>query len=400
MHFSYYIGKRYLFSKSSNNAINIISFIAGIGVIIGAAALLIVLSGFAGLKEYTLAFSSFIDPDLKVLPAEGKLFVLSEEKIKALQENPNIASFSQIVEEKVILNSEDKNEAVLLKGVDENYPKSTIDSIMGRGQWFDQKSNQIVSGWGVSNNLSFGVFDFTRPLKIYVPRPGKGQISSVKSAFNSVSAVNVGIFEINENLDFSQIFSSVALARHLLNYEDNEVSALEIQLNDGANEEEVIASITTLFDNSVIVKNRIQLNDGLYKMLNTENLAVYLIFTLVMIIALFNVIGSIIMMILDKKHNLSTLYNLGATVKEIRRIFFVQGSLMVVLGGIIGIFIGSILIWIQEITGFVPITPSLAYPVNLTFGNVVLVLLTISILGIIASKLASRRISHQLINSI
>ena len=155
--------------------------------------------------------------------------------------------------------------------------------------------------------------------------------------------------------------------------------------------------LSTLFDQEVVVKNRIQLNDSLYKMLNTENLAVYLIFTLAMIIALFNVIGSIIMMILDKKKNLSTLYNLGATVNDIQKIFFLQGSLMVVLGGIAGVVLGSILVWIQKVTGFVPITPTLPYPVELTLMNVFIVLATICVLGIFSSWLASKRVGPHLV---
>ena len=400
MGFPLYIAKRYLFSKSRNNAINIITLIAAIGVIIGAAALLIVLSGFAGLKDYTLAFSSFVDPDLKVLPLKGKSFELDENIIAKINANPDIASYSEVIEERVILGLEDKNEAVTLKGVDENYPSETVDSILSRGQWLSQQSNQIVAGWGIASNLSFGVFDFNKSLKIYVPKPGKGQISSVKGAFNSVTAVNAGVFEINENLDYSMVYANIDMARHLLNYSDSQVSAIELSLSPEADQEKVIAFIDELFDSNVETKNRFQLNDGLYKMLNTENLAVYLIFTLVMIIALFNVIGSIIMMILDKKNNLGTLYNLGATVGDIRKIFFLQGSLMVVLGGLIGVIIGALLVWIQKITGFVPITPTLAYPVKLTAMNVILVLVTISVLGILASMLASRRISKNLIQAI
>jgi lipoprotein-releasing system permease protein len=154
-----------------------------------------------------------------------------------------------------------------------------------------------------------------------------------------------------------------------------------------------------IFGDNIIIKTRAQLNDALYKMLNTENLAVYLIFTLVLIIALFNVIGSIIMMILDKKKNLNTLFNLGVTLKDIRRIFFLQGSLMTVLGGGLGLLLGYVIILLQDRFALIMITPSLPYPVTIKPINFIIVFATISVLGILASKIASSRISKQLITT-
>ncbi|NNK70530.1 MAG: ABC transporter permease [Flavobacteriaceae bacterium] len=399
MNVPFYIAKRYLFSKSSNNAINIITIIAAFGIVIGSAALFIVLSGFAGLKDFTLQFTSFVDPDLKVLPSTGKSFIFTEEQDSLLRQESDIISYSRIIEEKVLINFDDKNEGVFLKGVDESFPKKTIDSILSRGQWFDPESNEIVAGWGVANTLSFGIFDFAKTVNIYVPKPGKGQISSVRSAFNSVNAVNTGVFQVNENLDQSYIFTSLRLARILLNYSPRQVSALEVLIDPEADAELVKGRLHQILGPEMIIKDRVQLNDALYKMLNTENLAVYLIFTLILIIALFNVIGSIIMMILDKKKNLNTLFNLGITVKDIRKIFFLQGSLMTILGGLVGVILGVILVMLQQAFEFVMITPSLPYPVSMKPLNIVLVLATIIILGAIASKLASSRISPGLIQT-
>jgi lipoprotein-releasing system permease protein len=171
-------------------------------------------------------------------------------------------------------------------------------------------------------------------------------------------------------------------------------------LSSNADIEQTKQEVASLFGDGVIIKNRFQLNDALYKMLNTENLAVYLIFTLILIIALFNVIGSIIMMILDKQKNIATLYNLGATLTEIKRIFFYQGSLMSVLGGVIGIVLGFALVAFQLYgpeSLKIMITPSLAYPVTIKPINFLVVFATISVLGIIASKLASSRINSKLI---
>ena len=400
MNFPFYIAKRYLLSKSANNAINFITIIAAVGIIIGSAALFIVLSGFAGLKDFTLEFSSYVDPNLKISPSQGKSFVLSQAEFDQISKIEGVVSYSKVIEERVLINFDDKNEAIMLKGVDEKYPKKTIDSILTRGNWFDNDSFEIVAGWGVSNNLSFGILDFAKTIKIYVPKPGQGQITSIKSAFNSISAVNVGVFQINENLDNSYVYTNLNTAKLLLNYSNDQISALEIILMDDDLSDDVKEQLLSILGDKVIIKNRAQLNDALYKMLNTEYLAVYLIFTLILIIALFNVIGSIIMMILDKKKNLNTLYNIGVTVKDIRKIFFFQGSLMSILGGIIGVSLGFILIVLQQSFNLVMITPSLPYPVSIKTVNVIIVILTISILGIVASKIASARISKQLVRTV
>lgn len=399
MNVSLYIAKRYLFSKSSNNAINFITIIAAIGVIIGSASLFIVLSGFAGLKDFSLQFSSIVDPDLKILSAKGKSFKITQEELTQLDALKGIASYSKVIEERVILNFDNKHIIANLKGVDENYPKSTIDSILVQGHWFEPNTDQIVSGWGISNNLSFGVFDFAKTIRISVPKPGKGQVSSIKGIFNSVNATNSGVFQINEELDNMYVFANFDTAQYLLGYKKNQISAIELQLTNPEDILIIKQQLLNVFGNKIVVKNRMQLNDALYKMLNTEYLAVYLIFTLVLIIALFNVIGSIVMMILDKKKNLNTLFNLGATIKDIRYIFFLQGSLMTLIGGSIGLLLGFILIWFQKMFSLVMITSSLPYPVTIKPVNFVIVFATISILGILASKIASARISKQLITA-
>jgi len=395
---SLYIAKRYLLSKSSNNAINIITIIAAIGVIIGSASLFIVLSGFAGLKDFSLQFSSLVDPDLKAIASQGKSFTFTQDQLNQIHDL-DIISYSKVIEERVVLNFNNKNLVVNLKGVDENYPKSTIDYILVQGQWFEPNTDQIVAGWGVSNNLSFGVFDYAKTIRISVPKPGKGQISSIKSAFNSINATNSGVFQINEDLDNSYVYANLETVKYLLNYKDNQVSAIEFQVSNLEDIDTVRQRLYDIFGDNIIIKTRAQLNDALYKMLNTENLAVYLIFTLVLIIALFNVIGSIIMMILDKKKNLNTLFNLGVTLKDIRHIFFLQGSLMTVLGGGLGLLLGYVIILLQDGFSLIMITPSLPYPVTIKPINFIIVFATISVLGILASKIASSRISKQLITT-
>ncbi|WP_242158006.1 ABC transporter permease [Aestuariivivens sediminis] len=404
MNFPLYIAKRYLRAKSSNNAINIITIIALVGVILGAASLFVVLSGFAGLKDFTLQFSTIIDPDLKAETAKGKSFFLSEEETRQLDLIEDVTVYSKVLEERVFIMSDDKSyPSAYIKGVDNNFKKvNTVDSILDQGSWFQDKTNQIVVGSGISFNLSFGVLDYNKAISIYVPKPGKGQITSAEKAFNTVNAVNVGVFSINEKLNDTYVFSPLSLAQRLLNYKPNQISAIEFKLRSGADQELVRARIKQVLGNKVVLKNRVQLNDALYKMLNTENLAVYLIFTLVLIIALFNIIGSIIMMILDKRKSLNTLFNIGVNVNDIRKIFFLQGSLMSIIGGLFGIVIGLTLT-LNQLYGplalKVFITPTLPYPVRIKIINVFIVFFTIAILGILASKIASSRITKSLVQN-
>ena len=244
-----------------------------------------------------------------------------------------------------------------------------------------------------------GVRDYSELLEIYVPKPGTGQINTMNpsQAFSKENVVVSGVYQVNEDLDGKYVFTDIDFARNLLSLDNSKISAIEMKLKPETSEKEVRKEIENIFPQEILIKNRIQQNDALYKMLNTENIAVYLIFTLVLIIALFNVIGSIIMMILDKQKNIKTLYNMGASLVEIRRIFFLQGTLMTVLGGLLGIVIGVIAVSLQLKFGLINITSTLPYPVKLKPINIVIVFGTISILGIIASWIAASRVREKLI---
>ena len=389
MNFSFYIAKRYLFTKSQNKAINYITLVAGLGIIFGTAALFVVLSGFDGLKAFSLEFTSFTDPDLKVFPHQSKTIKFSSKHREKINKIEGIASFSEIVQDKVLLSCEDKYLALDLKGVDANYPQQTIDSILSYGAWMEPDFPHIVAGWGATNTLGFGIYDLTKTIRLYAPKPGTGQIMSVKGAFKSMKVVNVGIFQINESLNNSMAYTSIENARYLLGVKPNQISALEIITLPEADLDRITTELNSVFKEKIIIKNRVQLNDALYKMLNTEHVAVYLIFTLILIIALFNIIGSIVMMILHKKENLKTLYSIGADKNDLQHIFFMQGIMMTVLGGFVGLFLGAILIILQKYFDLVMISPTLAYPVVLKPLNFVIAFGTILVLGVMASKIAS-----------
>jgi len=374
--------------------------VTSVVVVIGALALFIVLSGFAGLKTFSLSFSNDFDPDLKMEAATGKSFRVSAQQLKDLEAIPEIVSFSKVVEERVVLSLKNKHHIANIKGVDSGFRKvNAMDSIMYVGNWINPDAyDEAVIGIGVSNLLGVIAYDYSSLLEIIVPKPGTKSItSSSKSPYKKVKVTTTGIYRINEDLDTKYVFTNLELAQELLDFEVNEITNIEFNLTPEANESKVKDQISAIFDDEILIKNRIELNDALYKMLNTENIAIYLIFTLVLILALFNVVGAIVMMILDKRSNMKTLFSMGTTVKQIKRIFFLQGIIITVLGGLLGITLGVIVIYLQLEFKLFYITPSLPYPVELEFMNCVTVFLTISILGLLASYIASHRINSTFI---
>lgn len=394
MKFPLYIAKRYLFTKSKSNAINIITIIAAIGVFAGAFSLFIVLSGFSGLRDFSLSFSNEFDPDLKVFPSEGKVINISEDQIQQIQQIKEITSFSRIIEERVILSYKSKEQPAFIKGVDEQYRSvNQIDSAIVFGTWLTSSEPQVVIGNGLSRILDVSTFNYQNLLKIMVPKPGKGAITmtNLQDAFSSRQTIVSGIYSVNEELDDKYVFTHLNFAKDLLNLEENEFSAIEFKLTPEASLDEVTDELNAIFKGKSLIKTRAELNDALNKMLNSENLFVYLIFTLVLTIALFNVVGSIIVMILDKRENIKTLHSLGATPKQIKNIFFFQGMLMTGLGGIVGLMVAVILIFLQMKYDLVMITPNLPYPVAMKFKNILIVLITIFTLGFIASYIAAGR---------
>lgn len=369
------------------------------GIIVGTMALFVVLSVFSGLKVFSLSFTNEIDPDLKMTSTYGKSFLISPQQEKELKEINGVACYTKIIEERVLFLFKDKQRVTYLKGVDSIYPiVNNIKVKLFNGQWLKPDSYQVVIGYGIAQDFSLGILDFENPLQIFAPKPGKGAIDNPEEAFNKTDVLPVGIYSISEDLDSKYVFADLGLTQELLMYKPNQISGIEFRLKQNADENVVNAQIKKIFNNKVAIKNREQLNESLYKMLNTENIAVYLIFTLVIIVALFNLIGALIMMILDKRTNLKTLFNLGTEINSLRRIFILQGTLLSVFGGLIGLYYGIILVTLQQKYELIMITPTLAYPVVFTLENVVIVMTTIVSLGFVASLIASSRVSKKLLD--
>jgi len=369
------------------------------GIIVGTMALFVVLSVFSGLKVFSLSFTNEIDPDLKVTATLGKSFLISPEQENQIKKIEGVASYTKIIEERVLFLFKDKQQVTNLKGVDSNYVVvNDIQKKLFNGQWLKPDTYQVVMGYGIARDFSMGILDFENPLQIFAPKPGKGAFENPEEAFNKTDVLPVGIYSISEDLDSKYVFADLALAQELLLYKPNQISGIELKLKPNANESAIIARLNAIFQNKITLKNRAQLNESLYKMLNTENIAVYLIFTLVIIVALFNLVGALIMMILDKKGNLKTLFNLGTEISSLRKIFLLQGTLLSFFGGLIGLVLGIILVLLQQQYELIMITPTLAYPVVFTVENVLIVMTTIVILGFVASLIASSRVSKKLLD--
>jgi lipoprotein-releasing system permease protein len=376
----------------------VITVIASLGIIVSAMALFVVLSVFSGLREFSLSFSNATDSDLKVEPFSGKNYCISPQQMQQLKAYKGLAAFSEVVEERALFFYNEKEQVAQLKGVDTQFNKvNEFHKFLFAGSWIESQSNEVVVGAGISRRLALGLFDYNHRLEVFVPKPGKGLIENPDEAFSKAGLVASGIFQVSEDVDDKYVFCDVNLARELLRFQPNQVTYLEIKIAPNYSEADVIAQLQSIFNNKVKVKNRAQLNDALYKMLNTENVVVYLIFTLVIIIALFNLIGALIMMIIEKKNNLRTLYFLGTELKHLKKIFLFQGNIITVFGGLLGLLLGMGLVALQQHFEWIMISPSLPYPVKFELKNCIIVILTILVLGFLASKIASSTVSKKLV---
>ena len=398
MNFSLYIAKRYLFTKTTNNAINIITLIASFAVVVSSLVLFIILSGFSGLRTFSYELLDASDPDIKITAVKGKSFFVTDTIFNSIENNKDLVAISKIIEERVFLEYNDKNEIAYIKGVEDNYAQITnINASLSDGNWLEHKyTNTAVVGRNISRKLSLGVRSLGEPLTIMVPKPGIGFINPL-NAFYKTDVQIIGLYTGTEDFESKFVFVTLLQAKNLLKFKENQVTGLELKLIDALNADNVAQELQKQLGDSYKVQTKQQLNEVFYKVINTENFVSYLIFTLIVIIALFNVSGTIIMMIIDKKDNLKTLISLGTTVKEIKKVFILQGFLLTFIGMLVGLIIGIVLVFVQNKFELFMITDTLAYPVEFQFMNLFIVFVTITILGFMAAKIASSRISKEFI---
>ncbi|HLV51939.1 MAG TPA: FtsX-like permease family protein [Flavobacterium sp.] len=390
----FYIAKRYAFSKSKTKAINIIARISSVGIVVSSMALFVVLSVFSGLENLTLSFSNAIDPDLVVLPKAGKSITIGEDQQDALQNLEEVVSFSKIIEERVVFTYGDKQIVANIKAVDSNYVHTIpiLEHIV-YGDWFRAYSNEVVLGNGLVMELSAGLYSNDKILEVLAMKPGTGVITMPENAYVRLPLFQSGTYGMrNDATDFKYVYADFNIGKDLLGFENNQVSKIEFKLENTKNESAVSTSLKNIFKDNIIIKNRAQLNEGLYKMLQTESLAVYLIFTLIIIVTLFSLTGSLIMTILEKKDHIKTLSDIGFSVINLKQIFLYQGLILSVGGAALGLFLGVIITLLQQHFGWINVFEDQPYPVVFKWENVFLVFITLITLGTVASYIAANRI--------
>lgn len=409
MNFPFYIAKRYLFSKKSHNIINIISGISVAGVTIGTMALIVVLSVFNGFEELVKSLFNTFNPDLIITVAEGKTFNPSDlpsEKIKSL---PGIINFSEVVEENALLKYKTEQYIVTLKGVSEEYlTNNPLDTMLIDGDFILENNvyNYTVMGYLVAYNLGIKINDFSNPVQVYVPKRTKKKLTSIEQSFNSGSLIPSAVFSVQQEIDSKYVIVPIQFARKLLDY-SNEVTSIEIRLATNADADFIQDEVQELSGDSFIVKNRFQQQELLYKIMKSEKWAIFIILSFILIIAVFNVVGSLSMLILDKRKDIAVLFSMGANEKLIKRIFLVEGLLISFSGAVIGLILGYLLCILQLEFGFIKLGADANsfiipyYPVKLYFADFVAVFTMVFFIGLVAAwfpvnQIANKYLKHRL----
>ena len=404
MKLSLYIAKRYLFAKKSRNAINVISAVSVAGVAVGTMALIIILSVFNGLEMMVTSIFNTFDPDLKVTSAEGKSFIPDPEDLTLLSKVDGVSCYSVTIEENALLKYGERQVIATIKGVDDNYSKVTeIDSSMWDGEFSlisENGRSWAVPGIGVANYLGINI-NFITPLFIYVPRITAGSTINPEEAFNRDFIFASGIFQIEQSYDSKYVYLPIGFTRDLLQNERG-ASSVEIRFTDNADAGNVQKNVEKIFGKSFIVQNRFEQQEIFYKVMRSERLAIFFILTLIIIIASFNIIGSLTMLIIEKERDIEILKSLGADNNLIRKIFIFEGWLISILGAVAGLIPGFFICWLQQTFGLVKLqSDSLlmdAYPIMMKLKDFIIVPATVLLIGYWAAWYPVRFLTKKYLN--
>ncbi|RYY35198.1 MAG: ABC transporter permease [Sphingobacteriaceae bacterium] len=394
MNTAVYIAKRYLFSRKSVHAINIISGISMLGVFVGSAALIIILSAFNGLENVILSLYSNFSPEIKIEAKMGKTFNPDTPYFQSLNKDARVFSYTQVLQEKVLLRYGNKQFIGTVKGVSNDFLKNTrLDSTILSGSFTIKVDgiNYAVIGATIQASLGVNVDDQLAMLQVYSPRRTATASANPLNEFVVQSIKPAGVFAIQQEFD-DILVTPLSFTRELLD-EPDQVSSLELNFKKGTDIDEMQEEIEEAVGENFIVKNRVQQNTELYKTLNYERWSVFMILTFVMIIAVFNIVGSLTMLVMDKKKDIAILTSLGAGKSLIQRIFFVEGMMISFFGCVAGLMVGLIFAFAQQIFGFVKVNGSLsvmeAYPIHIVGSDILLVFVTVGTVSVIASAISA-----------
>ena len=398
-----FIAYRYLFSKKKINAINVITAIAMLGFGVGGFAMVVVLSTFNGFENIVEATINNYDPDIKITAKGKKTFIYNDALKSKVEQEIAVINVSKSLEEKVVIKYDQHQEIAKIKGVDSDFEASKFDSLMVIGNFMlgDTARSFGVFGGGLANKLN--LFPGSPELiTVFVPRRdvaynSLNPMASLSSKYLRAS----GIFIVHEEIDGETFITSLDFAQDLLSY-PNSISSLELSIDQNTDPTVVKESLQELLGSEWEVKTRRELNELIYKIFSSEKWFTFAILSLVLIISSFNIFGSLIMLVLDKKKDISILKSMGTTEQTIRRVFMWQGSYIAIIGGGVGVLLASVLVWSQEYFGWFTMDNAmvLEYPVELMLNDVLLTFGTVVLLGYLISIYPARKASKTPISNI
>jgi len=395
MSFPFYIARRYLFSKKSHTAINIISGVSVCGVAIATAALVCILSVFNGFQDMVAGLFTAFDPELKILPAEGKYMAASAPELQRLKKNERIAVYTEVVEDNALLMVNNRQVMATIKGVDDNFEDLTdIGSILYGDGVFELHADVLdygVAGLGVLQQLGLPA-DFAEPIRVFAPRGGERiDMTDPRESFSEeeLYSPNVGFMVKQGKYDAHYVVTGIGFARRLFERE-GQVTAVEVRLAAGTRPSAAKKDIERLLGPGYKVLDRYEQQESTFKIMKIEKLISYIFLTFILMIACFNIIGSLSMLIIDKQDDAVVLRNLGATSRQISSIFLFEGRLISLLGAVIGIAVGLTLCCLQQTYGLIRFGSQEgtyiidAYPVSVHLSDILLVFATVIAVGFVS----------------
>lgn len=389
---AFFLAWRYLFSKKEHNIINVISGISMIGIMVSTAALVVVLSVFNGMSDIIGGWFNALHSDFEVTLHEGKSFSVDSFPKEKLLELPEVKAVNEIVCDMALANYDERQELLYIKGIPGNYFKDNhFENMLIDGDTVLWKIRQpcAILGTGAAGKLEVNLLSY-QLLKIYYPKRTKKNFSNAAEAFNTQFVMPNGVLCTNTNYDDNYIFCPIEFVRELMSYE-GEVTSMEIQLQEGANSDKCKARIAGILGDKYVVKDKLEQEDSLYKTMNSEKFVIYLILAFILILAAFNIIGALGMLILEKKTDTAVLFSMGASKSLIQRVFIYEGLLVSALGGVAGLVLGSIICFLQQTFHIVKLGGGGAhyiipyYPVQIRFTDILLVLITILVISLLTS---------------
>lgn len=395
MNFPFYIARRYLFSKKSTHAINIISAISVVGVAVATMALVVTLSVFNGFHDLVASLFTSFDPQLKVVPVKGKTAPADDPVLTAIRRLPQVEVATETVEDMALAVYGDRQAMITLKGVEDNFDSLThiTEILIGDGTYELHAADLSygIPGIRLAEMLGTGIA-YNGPIKIYAPRR-EGQLSMTDptDGFTEDELYSPGVlFNVKQaKYDKNYILTNIGIARSLFG-QQGMVSALELRLKPGSDFSAVKAEMTRLADGRYRVLDRFEQQEDTFKIMKVEKLIAYIFLTFILVVACFNIIGSLSMLMIDKKDDVVTLRNLGASDRTVTRIFLFEGRMISVMGAVAGIALGLLLCWLQQTYGLVGLGRSSgsfvvdAYPVSVHPADIVLIFVTVIAVGFMA----------------